>query len=70
MQRVAELNRPHWQGTWDSPDGYGYRYYADRIPLEALADVLDGFAPSRAGGSSGGLPPGSPDRPWRSTGGR
>ncbi|MCX4869406.1 MULTISPECIES: hypothetical protein [Streptomyces] len=22
----------------------GYRYYADRIPLEALADVLDGFA--------------------------
>lgn len=44
MQRVAELNRPHWQGTWDSPDGYGYRYYADRIPLEALADVLDGFA--------------------------
>lgn len=33
MQKVAELTRHHWQGTWDREDGY--HSYDGRIPIVA-----------------------------------
>lgn len=47
MQTVADLTRPHWQGQWDSEEGY--HSYDGRIPIVATTlDLLREHGPAGA----------------------